>query len=259
MLMAIDVGNTNTVIGLYEGEESRAQWRLQTMRQRTSDEYAVAVVQLMQFKGFQPEDVKAVVMATVVPQVVFPMRKMFRDHFGVQVLVVGEDLDYGMPIALNNPSEVGADRVVNAVAAWKRYARPLIIVDFGTATTFDVVDGEGVYRGGAIAPGINLSIEALHQAAAQLPRIGIERPEHVIGTSTVTAMQSGVFYGYVALIEGLITRIRQEFGAPMKVVATGGLAGLFSMAVPMIEQVDRDLTMTGLVDIYRRNPPPSQD
>ena len=175
---------------------------------------------------------------------------MGRDFFGCRAFVVGEDLDYPIKINLNNPREVGADRVVNAVAAAKRYKPPLIIVDFGTATTFDVVNDEGSYCGGAIAPGINLSLEALHRAAAKLPRIAVEPPESVIGTSTISAMQSGVFWGYVGLIEGLVGRIQAEYGEPMTVIATGGLAPLFARRCPVLQHIDRDLTMAGLLEMY---------
>lgn len=250
MLLAIDVGNTNTVFALYREREAVGQWRLSTNRERTAEEYAAALIQLMRLKGFSHEQVGAVVISSVVPQAVIGLRWMSRDFFGCRAFVVGEDLDYPIRINLDNPGEVGADRVVNAVAAQRRYPPPLIIVDFGTATTFDVVDDQGSYCGGAIAPGINLSLEALHRAAAKLPRVAVEPPESVIGTSTVAAMQSGVFWGYVGLIEGLVGRIRAEHGKPMTVIATGGLAPLFARRCPVLEHVDRDLTMAGLLEIY---------
>ena len=180
---------------------------------------------------------------------------MCRDLFNCVARVVGEDLGVTVPVLIDNPREVGADRLVNAVAAHTRYHGPLIVVDFGTATTFDVIDEAGRYCGGVIATGINLSLEALHRAAAKLPRIAVERPERVIGTSTVSAMQSGVFWGYVSMIEGIVARIRTEFGAEMKVIATGGLAGLFAGATDAIEHVDRDLTMAGLVELYYADRP----
>lgn len=253
MLLAIDVGNTNTVFALYRGEELQGQWRLSTNRERTAEEYAAALIQLMSLKGCTHLDVRAVLISSVVPQAVVPLRWMSRDFFGCRAFVVGEDIDYPIKIDINNPREVGADRVVNAVAALKRYTPPLVIVDFGTATTFDVVSAEGAYCGGAIAPGINLSIEALSRAAAKLPRIAIEPPETVIGRSTVTAMQSGVFWGYVGLIEGLVARIKEEFGKPMRVVATGGLAPLFFKRTTLFDHLDRDLTMAGLLEIYAQN------
>jgi type III pantothenate kinase len=250
LLLAIDVGNTNTVFALYRERAPMGQWRISTVRERTADEYAAALIQLMQLKGFAPTDVGAVVIASVVPQTVMPLRWMCRDVFDCAPRVVMEDLGVPIPIAMENPKEVGADRLVNALAAHLRYDGPLIVIDFGTATTFDVVDADGTYRGGAIAAGINLSLEALHRAAAQLPRIALARPERVIGRSTLGAMQSGVFWGYLGLIEGLVGRIRQEFGAPMKVIATGGLAALFGGASDAVEHVDRDLTMAGLVELH---------
>jgi type III pantothenate kinase len=253
MLLAIDVGNTNTVFALYRKQALIGQWRLSTNRGRTAEEYAAALIQLMHLKGLSHRDVDAVVISSVVPQAVIPLRWMSRDFFGCRAFVVGEDLDYPIKIGLANPREVGADRVVNALAAKKRYAPPLIIVDFGTATTFDVVDGEGCYCGGAIAPGINLSLEALHHAAAKLPRIAVEPPQSVIGRSTVAAMQAGVFWGYVGLIEGLVARIQAEHGAPMTVVATGGLAPLFARRCPALQHIDRNLTMSGLLEIYAMN------
>jgi type III pantothenate kinase len=250
MLLAIDVGNTNTVFALYREQEPVGQWRLSTNRDRTAEEYAAALIQLMRLKGYSHEEVGAIVISSVVPQAVMALRWMGRDFFACRPFVVGEDIDYPIRINLTNPREVGADRVVNAVAAKKRYQPPLIIVDFGTATTFDVVDAAGDYSGGAIAPGINLSLEALHRAAAKLPRIAVEPPEQVIGRSTIAAMQSGVFWGYVSLIDGLVERIRAEYGQPMTVIATGGLAPLFARRCTTLEHIDRDLTMAGLLEIY---------
>jgi type III pantothenate kinase len=253
MLLAIDVGNTNTVFALYREHELIGQWRLSTNRERTADEYAAALIQLMGLKGETPGSVNAIMISSVVPQAVMPLRWMSRDHFGQRAFLVGEDIDYPIPIKLNNPREVGADRIVNAVGAKARYPGPLIIVDFGTATTFDVVDEDGAYAGGVIAPGINLSLEALHRAAAKLPRIALEPPENVIGKSTIGAMQSGVFYGYIGLIEGLVGRIQAEYGKPMTVLATGGLAPLFVKRCNALTHLDRDLTMAGLVEIYAMN------
>ncbi len=252
MLLAVDVGNTNTVFALYRETEQVGQWRLSTNRERTAEEYAALLLQLIGLAGVGREDVNGVIIASVVPQAVMPLRWMSRDYFGCRAFVVGEDLEYPMEIRLANPREVGADRIVNAVGALGRYAPPLVILDFGTATTFDVVDAEGRYCGGVIAPGINLSLEALHRAAAKLPRVAVQPPPEVIGTSTVTAMQSGIYWGYVGLIEGLVQRIREAFGGPMTVVATGGLAPLFAAHCEVIEHVDRDLTMAGLLEIYTR-------
>jgi len=255
LLLAIDVGNTNTVFALYRERDALGQWRISTIRERTADEYAAALTQLMMLKGYSHRDVGAAVISSVVPQAVNPLKSMCREFFDCTPRVVGEDLAVTIPVVIDNPREVGADRLVNAVAAHARYGGPLIVLDFGTATTFDVIDEEGRYCGGVIATGINLSLEALHRAAAKLPRIAVERPGRVIGTSTVSAMQSGVFWGYVSMIEGIVTRIKSEFGAEMKVIATGGLAGLFAGATDAIEHVDRDLTMAGLVELYHADRP----
>ncbi len=253
MLLLIDVGNTNTVFALYEDREARGQWRLSTARQRTAEEYAALLFQLLSIAGFGKQHVDAVVISSVVPQTVFPLRLMSYNFFGCQGFVVGEDVPIPIENKLINPKEAGADRLVNALAAVRRYAPPLMVVDFGTATTFDIVDDNGAFLGGIIAPGINLSIEALHRAAAKLPRIAVEPPPQVIGRSTVEAMQSGVFWGYVGLIEGLARRVQAEYGKPMTVIATGGLAPLFARHCPTVENVDRDLTMIGLVEIYLEN------
>jgi len=253
MLLLIDVGNTNTVFALYREREPLGQWRLSTARERTAEEYAALLIQLMSIGGFARGDVGAVVISSVVPQTVFPLRRMSRDFFAREAFVVGEDVPIPIENKLINPKEAGADRLVNALAAVKRYPPPLMVVDFGTATTFDIVDENGAFIGGIIAPGINLSIEALHQAAAKLPRIAVEPPPQVIGRSTVQAMQSGVFWGYVGLIEGLAQRVQAEYGKPMTVIATGGLAPLFARHCKTVEHVDRDLTMIGLVEIYLLN------
>jgi type III pantothenate kinase len=259
LLLAIDVGNTNTVFALYRGRTALGQWRVSTVRERTSDEYAAALIQLMSLKGHGPGEVRDAVISSVVPQALPPLKSMCKEFFDSAARVVGENLAITIPIAIDNPREVGADRLVNGVAAHARYQGPLIIVDFGTATTFDVIDHEGRYCGGVIATGINLSLEALHRAAAKLPRVAVERPPQVIGASTVTAMQSGVYWGYVSMIEGVVARIKAEFGEPMTVIATGGLAGLFAGATEVIEHVDRDLTMAGLVELYFADRPMSSN
>ena len=253
MLLAIDVGNTNTVFAVYSERVCLGQWRLSTNRERTADEYAALLAQLMSLKGLAHREVDSILISSVVPQAETPLRWMCRDFFRCRAHVVGVDLPFPIEVRLANPAEAGADRIVNAVAAAKRYAPPLIIVDFGTATTFDVVGEDGSYRGGVIAAGINLSVEALAGAAAKLPRIAVGPPERVIGRSTIEAMQSGVYWGYVGLIEGLLTRIKREYGRPMGVVATGGLAPLFASASAAIEHVDPDLTMAGLLEIYELN------
>ena len=243
------------MFALYRDREALGQWRISTVRERTADEYAAALTQLMALTGFRHDAIGAAAISSVVPQALPPLKSMCREFFNCAARVVGEDLGVTIPVLIDNPREVGADRLVNAVAAHARYHGPLIVVDFGTATTFDVIDEEGRYCGGVIATGINLSLEALHRAAAKLPRVAVERPPRVIGSSTVTAMQSGVFWGYVSMVEGLVARIKEEFGAEMKVIATGGLAGLFAGATEVIEQVDRDLTVAGLVELFYADRP----
>jgi type III pantothenate kinase len=254
MLLAIDSGNTNIVFALFDGDEVRGEWRSSTDTNRTADEFGVWLCQLMELEGVDRYDVDACIIASVVPAMMFSLRSLCRRYFGCDALVVGEpEVKLGIRVLLDRPEEVGADRLVNAVAAHKYYSGPLILIDFGTATTFDVVDGEGDYCGGAIAPGINLSLEALHLAAAQLPRVAIGRPPTVIGKATVPAIRSGVFWGYVGLIEGLVARIQDEFGSPMTTIATGGLASLFVDATRSIDHLDKDLTLRGMLEIYRLN------
>ncbi len=253
LLLAIDAGNTNTVFGIFQGDQQRGQWRAETRAGRTADEYAVWLNQLLAHDRIESNLIDAAIIASVVPETVYHLRSLCQSYYGCEPLIVGENAHIGAEIAVDNPHEVGADRLVNAVAAHGRYPGALIVIDFGTATTFDVVDSSGAYRGGVIAPGVNLSLEALHMAAAQLPRIAPKRPQAVIGTGTVTAMQSGVYWGYVSLIEGLVARIKAEFAEPMTVIATGGLAPLFHAATTVIEHIDADLTMRGLLEIYRRN------
>lgn len=250
LLLAVDVGNTNTVFAVYKGREPLGQWRISTIRDRTGDEYAAALTQLMMLDGIPYRHVRDIVISTVVPQALPALKGMCAHVFDCTPKVVRENLDVTVEIAIDNPREVGADRLVNAVAAHGRYDGPLIVVDFGTATTFDIVDADGRYCGGVIAAGINLSLEALNRAAAKLPRVAVERPARVIGGSTVSAMQSGVYWGYVSMIEGMVRRIKQEFGAEMTVIATGGLGGLFADATDEIQHYDRDLTMAGLVELF---------
>lgn len=254
MLLAIDSGNTNIVFAVYDGETRRGEWRSATNPNRTADEYAVWLSQLMALEGLAREDIDGAILANVVPKADYTLRSLCRRYFGQEPLLVGApEVDLGIEALVDRPEEVGADRLVNAVGARTRFEGPLIVVDFGTATTFDVVDAAGNYCGGVIAPGINLSLEALDAAAAKLPRVAIARPPRVIGKATVPAMQSGVYWGYVGLIEGLVARIQAEFGAPMTVIATGGLAPLFAEATEAIQHLDADLTLRGLVAIYRRN------
>ncbi len=257
MLLVFDAGNTNVVAAVHDGHGWRGTWRIATDPQRTSDEYAVWLLTLLQHRGLRREEVTAAVVGTVVPAALYHLRRLCRDWFDVEPLVVRSNLDWGFLIRVDQPEEVGADRLLNSLAAHRRYQGPLVVIDFGTATTFDVVGADGGYLGGVIAPGINLSIEALHRAAARLPRIGIGRPHSVIGRATVPAMQSGIYWGYVGMIEGLVARIKTEFGGPLKVIATGGLAPLLAEGTAVIEHTDPDLTLEGLRLLAERNPVPT--
>ncbi len=254
MLLAIDSGNTNIVFAVFDGEEKRGEWRSSSDPKRTADEYGVWLGQLMELDGIGRDSVNNCIVATVVPETLYSLKTLCRKYFDCEPLIVGEDgVNLGLAVLAGPADEVGADRLVNAAAAHSRYGGPLIVIDFGTATTFDVVDDDGNYFGGVIAPGINLSLDALHMAAAKLPRVAVQRPETVIGKRTVPAMLSGIYWGYVSLIEGLVQRIQSEYGKSMKVVATGGLAPLFAEATEVIEHLDLDLTLRGLAEIYRRN------
>ncbi len=256
MLLVIDTGNTNIVFAVHNGTEWRGTWRLATSAQRTSDEYGVWLEALLTRAGISPTQINRAVIGTVVPAALYDLRRLCREWFDVEPLVANARLDWGFDIKIDNPDEVGADRLLNALAAHNHYRGPLVVVDFGTATTFDVVDADGAYLGGVISPGINLSIEALHQAAARLPRIGIGRPQTVIGRSTIPAMRSGMYWGYIGLIEGLLNRIEGEYGAPLKAIATGGLAPLFAEGTAKFTAVDSDLTLDGLRLLSLRNSPP---
>jgi len=255
MLLAIDSGNTNTVFAVFDEDGSvLGEWRSSTNDNKTADEFAVWLSQLMSFEGLKPADIKNAIIATVVPAMLFSLQTLCRKYFKVEPLVVGDQsVKLGIEVYLDRPEEVGADRLVNAIAAHEVYEGPLIVIDFGTATTFDVVDADGNYCGGAIAPGINLSLEALHMAAAKLPRVAIGRPDKAIGKGTTTAMQSGIFWGYIGMIEGLTQRMKDEFGADMTVIATGGLSSLFAKSTDVIQHSDTDLTLRGLLAIYKRN------
>lgn len=251
MLLAIDSGNTNTVFALMEGQEVRGRWRATSDPRRTADEYIVWLGQLMKLDGFALEAVDGVMVSNVVPAARYNLQRLCERHFGGPPTTVKEAAaGFPIEIRLTRPENIGDDRICNAIGAHARFPGALIILDFGTATTFDVVAADGGYEGGAIAPGINLSLDALYQGAAHLPRIMVERPDAVIGRDTVPAMQSGVFWGYVGLIEGLISRIKQAFRQPMTVVATGGLAPIFSDTTEAIQHVDHDLTLRGMRILY---------
>lgn len=258
MLLAVDVGNTNVVFALIDGRSILGRWRIATDPRRTADEYAVWLLQLLQLEGFDRSAIDRVIVSTVVPRALHNLQVLSNKYFHCDALIAGEGpVDWPFRVDLDNPRAVGADRAVNAIAAHARFPGDLIVVDFGTATTFDVIDGEGTYKGGIIAPGINLSLEALVNAAARLPRIAIEAPKgnaSVIGRNTEDAMHIGVFWGYVAMMEGLIARLRAEIGRPTKVIATGGLAVLFDRHTAIFDYVDTDLTLDGLALLAERVP-----
>ncbi len=253
MLLAIEQGNTNTLFAVHDGREWTAQWRSATDASRTADEYGVWLSQLLTMQALAFADIDAVIISSVVPQSLFNLRNLARRYLKVEPLVIGENAVLGIDVRIEKPSEAGADRLVNTIGAYIGHGGDLIVIDSGTATTFDVVGHDGAFEGGVIAPGINLSMQALHEAAAKLPRVAIKRPQHVIGLDTVGAMQSGVFWGYVALIEGLVDRIKAQYERPMTVIATGGVASLFEGATAKIDKFDSDLTLKGLLEIYRRN------
>src|SRR5438067_4513798 len=262
MLLAIDVGNTNIVLGVFERGALVESWRLATLRERTSDEIGIWVSQLFQHRSLDPNRIDGIVLSSVVPPLTGTIMTMARRYFGLTPLNVDSSVDTGMPLLYKHPAEIGADRIVNAVAAYQIYGRdrqvPLIVVDFGTATTFDAVSAKGEYLGGVICPGVQISADALFQRAARLPRVDVRKPCEVIGRSTVGAMESGLYYGYVGLVDGLVRRMKQELGEQTICVATGGLADLISPEVALIEHVDPDLTLQGLRMIWERNRPVKQ-
>jgi type III pantothenate kinase len=254
MLLCIDAGNTNIVFAVHDGTAIRAEWRAVTETTRTADEYAVLLSQMLSLQSLNFAEIDSAIIATVVPAALFDLRQFCRKYLNCEPLVVGDpNVDLGIAVHTDRPQAVGADRLVNAIAAHATYKGALIVVDFGTATTFDIVSENGDYEGGVIAPGVNVSAEALHQAAAMLPRVAIGRTQNVIGKDTVPAMQSGLFWGYIGLIEGLVARIKEEYGKPMKVIGTGGLATPFHRQTEAIDHLDPDLTIRGLIMIHARN------
>lgn len=253
MLLVIDIGNTNIVYGIYDGEQLLHHWRVSTNRASTADEYGMALRTLFTYAGYDSSKIDAIAISSVVPPLMPAIEQMCRVYFAIQPLIIGPGVRTGMQILYENPREIGADRIVDAVAGYANYGGPLTIIDFGTATTFGVVSGDGAYLGGAICPGIGISTEALFQRAARLPRIELVKPKSIIGKNTVAGMQAGIIYGYVEMVDGICRRINTELGQKTKVIATGGLADLIAGESTYIETVDHFLTLEGMRLVYLRN------
>lgn len=253
MLLVIDLGNTNTVLGVYDGQKLAADWRLTTAPTRTVDEYGILCRELFAAAKLDMESIDAIAISSVVPPMNFTLHKMANNYFHIEPLFVTPASNSGMRILYDPPQDVGADRIVNAVAAFTRYGGPSVVVDFGTATTFDAIGKNGEYLGGVICPGVTVSSDALFQRAARLPRVDFKRTDTVIGTTTVSSIQAGFYWGYVGLVEGILHRMIEELGGSARVIATGGLAGLIATGTELIERVDSDLTLEGLRLIYERN------
>ena len=253
MIFVLDVGNTNTVLGVYDEDILKYHWRIETSRNKTEDEYGMVIKSLLQHEGLSFDQFDGIIISSVVPPIMFALERMCKKYFGIKPLIVGPGIKTGLNIKYENPREVGADRIVNAVAGIQEYGSPLIIVDFGTATTYCYINEDKQYMGGAIAPGINISTEALYSKAAKLPRIEINRPEGIIGKNTVSAMQAGILYGYVGQVEGIVNRIKAQSNLEPTVIATGGLATLIANESTVIDVVEPFLTLKGLQLIYKRN------
>jgi type III pantothenate kinase len=256
MLFVVDVGNTNIVFGIYSGESLISSWRVATRKQNTADEYGILIAELFQHAELKMTDIKGVIVSCVVPPLVSTFTRLTQRYFGIEAINVGPGIKTGMPILYDNPKEVGADRIVNAVAGHYKYKKSLIIVDFGTATTFDAVSLKGEYLGGAIAPGINISMDALFLHAAKLPRVEFARPKSVIGKNTIHSIQAGIYYGYVGVVDGIVTRIKEELGTDPYVIGTGGLANLIAKDSKTLSEVDENLTLEGLRILYDLNTKP---
>jgi type III pantothenate kinase len=253
MIFVLDVGNTNTVLGVYDGDELKYHWRVETSRNKTEDEYGMTIKALLEHVSLSFKDIHGIIISSVVPPIMFALERMCQKYFHLKPLVVGPGIKTGLNIKYENPREVGADRIVNAVAGIQLYGSPLIIVDFGTATTYCYIDENKQYMGGAIAPGINISTEALYSRASKLPRIEIARPNSIVGKNTVSAMQAGILYGYVGQVEGIVARMKEQAKVNPKVIATGGLATLIAKESDIIDIVDPFLTLKGLQIIYTKN------
>lgn len=259
MLLAIDVGNTNIVLGVFDGKRLVKSWRLMTLRERTADEIGILVTQLFAASGLSSKDVDGIILASVVPPLTRPMEEMAAQYFGRPPLTIDPGINTGMPVLYTPPSDVGADRVVNAIAAYEMFGRaehiPVIVVDFGTATTFDAISAAGEYVGGVICPGIGISADALFQRAARLPKVDVRKPPSIVGQTTVTSMQAGLFFGYVAMVDGIVARMRKELpdGGRAACVATGGMAEVLAAETASIQSVEPDLTLQGLRLIWQRS------
>lgn len=253
MLLVLDIGNTNIVLGVYDNRELKHHWRMETDRHKTEDEYGMQVKALFDHANIAFSEVTGIIMSSVVPPIMFALERMCQKYFHQKPIVVGPGVKTGLNIKYDNPKEVGADRIVNAVAGIEKYGSPLIIVDFGTATTYCYIDENAHYIGGAIAPGISISTEALFARASKLPRIELTDPEHIVGKNTISAMQSGIIFGYVGQVEGIVRRMQQQSKKKATVIATGGMANLIATKTEMIDHIEPYLTLQGLHMIYERN------